>query len=257
MKKTLSFLMVAVMLVLSFSMAVSADNFVPSITYKPAPDLVYTEGEDGKKIIGYVVDPEGNKLTTEYHDCLLITSVAEAPTSEKIPDDARDTLLAVYDELSAADMKLSTISDELNALTKAAIGHDADHLVVKDLFDVTVLCDELKTNLAPVGNTIDLTFELPVNADSFVVVMTYKNGEWAPIEKTVNNDDGTITCTFEDFCPVAILVPATDEGLTPPATGDIVTNQVAFWGFVMVISTALIVVLVVVSRRNSKKVEAK
>ena len=41
---------------------VFAGGFVNSITYKPAPELIPTVDEDGKKIIGYVRDEDGNIL---------------------------------------------------------------------------------------------------------------------------------------------------------------------------------------------------
>lgn len=261
MKKALSLFLVVVTLATAFSMSVSADNFVPSITNKPAPELVTTIDGDGKKVIGHVVDPQGNKLTTEYHDCLVITSVFEAKeNATNIPEDARTILLDVYDELSADDMKLSTLSDELNkqVADKFGNGNNADKLVVKDLFDISVLCDELEEELAPEGNVMSLTFKLPVDAQEFVAVMTYNDGEWSPIVSAVNNGNGTITCTFEHFCPVAFLVPEGEMTNDPPAqTGDNMAPQIVFWGVVMVVSTALIVVLVVGQRNKRKRALSK
>lgn len=235
MKKALSTLLAVAMLAIPFSLTVSASNFVPSITAKAAPRMV-TEAYMGK---------------------LLITPVSEAETSTEIPEDARDLLLEVYDVLSDPDTELASLSDELNeqVAEELGAGRNANALIVKDLFDVTVLDDELEESLEGEGTTIDVTFELNNIAGQYVVVMSYKDGEWAPIVETVNNGDNTITCTFEGFCPVAILVPAADEGITPPHTG--IDTQMLVWAGVMAVSASLIVALVVVKRRSAKKVESK
>ncbi len=255
MKKILSVLLVCFILVVPFSVIVSADNFVPSIGYKPAPVIKYEEDDEGRKVIGHVVDPNGNILSTEYHDCLVITPVSEAETSEKIPADAAELLLQVYDELSDEDMKLSSLSDELNDMVAKDLGKgkDADDLVIKDLFDVTVLCDELKEKLAPIGNTLTLTFEVSIGANVPVYVMTYKNDKWAPVVEAINNGDGTITCTFEDFCPVAFFVPTSGGENVKPEPGDTTDNTL--WMIVMVSAIALIAVLLVINRKNLKRSE--
>lgn len=239
MKKVVSFVLVALLISAMCATFVSANGFVESITYKPAPELV---GDD-KGVIGHVVDPNGNILSTEYHDCIVVTPVAEAETSNRIPDAAELLLLKVYKEISAEGFKFSSMSDALNKMVASDLGEgkDADDLVIRDLFDVSVLCDELKENLAPVGNTLTLTFKVPVDKDIPVYVMTYKNGKWAPIVKSVNNGDGTITCTFEDFCPVAFMVPVENPDDTPQ-TGD--TSNNTFWAVVMIGAALLIVALV-------------
>ena len=255
MKKILVFMLICVMLVVPFATIVSADNFVPSVGYKPAPVIKYEEDEDGNHVIGHVVDPNGNIITDEYHDCIVITPVSEAKTSERIPADAAELLLKVYDDLSADDMKLSTLSDKLNDMVAEDLGKgkDADDLVVKDLFDVTVLCDELKEALAPIGNTLTLTCEVSIDANSPIYVMTYKNDKWDPIIEAVNNGDGTITCTFEDFCPVAFLVPTSGGGNVKPEPGDATDNTL--WVIVMVSAMAVIAALLVINRKSLKRSE--
>ncbi len=250
MKKFVSFLLVAVLLSVMCVSAVSAERFVESITYKPAPELVM--GNEEKPIIGHVVDPEGNILTTEYHDCIVITPVSEAETSDKIPADAAALLLDVYSKISADGYKFSAMSDELNKMVASDLGEgcDADDLVIRDLFDVTVLCDELKENLAPVGNTLTLTFKVSVDKDVPVYVMTYSDGKWEPIVKTVNNGDGTISCTFEHFCPVVFMVPTENPDDTPQ-TGD--TTNDTFWVVVMISATLLMVALVAANVYSVKR----
>ena len=255
MKKILSVLLICVMLFAALSAVVYADKFVPSIGYKPAPVIKYEEDDNGNKVIGHVVDPNGNIISDEYHDCIVITPVSEANTSEKIPADAAALLLEVYDDLSDDDMKLASLSDKLNDKVAEDLGKgkDADDLVVKDLFDVTVLCDELKEKLAPVGNTLTLTFEVSIDANSPIYVVSYKNGAWAPIVEAVNNGDGTVTCTFEDFCPVAFMVPTSGGENVKPEPGDTTDNTL--WVIVMVSAIAVIAALMVINRKNRKRSE--
>ena len=251
MKKILSIVLAVLVMVAPFTVAVSAENFVPSISYKPAPELVSEEDEDGRQVIGVVIDADGNAISTEYHECIVITPVSEAEDSDDIPEAAADLLLSVYSEISNSDFKLSSLSEELNKRVASDIGEgkNADDLIVKDLFDVTVLCDELKESLAPIGNTLTLTFKVSVDKGVPVYAMTYKNGQWAPIVNVVNNNDGTITCTFEDFCPVAFFVPASTE-VNPPQTGD--TTETIIWAVVMISAISLIVALVAVNRKKAK-----
>ena len=66
----------------------AAVDFVQSITYKPAPDIIIFGDEDGNELIGYIRDEEGNIVSTEHDncvhkDCIIITPVSEAETTTK------------------------------------------------------------------------------------------------------------------------------------------------------------------------------
>ena len=95
-----------------------------------------------------------------------------------------------------------------------------------------------------------LTFDLDIEANKEVCVMTYKNSEWAPIKKVVNNGDGTVTCTFEHLCPVAISVANTavpSPGDGPTQTGDVSV----MWIYGGIATASLIgIVLLLVYRRK-------
>lgn len=250
MKKILSFLMVLVIIILP--MTVFASNFVPSISYKGAPEIVLADPATG--LVGEVVGNVGTAAHDRkvYADCIVVTPVSEATTSTKIPAEAATTLLKVYNDLSDQEARLSELSDELNLLVASKLGNgkDGDDLVVKDLFDVSVLCDPLKAALAPEGTTLDITFDISIGADEEIFIMTYKNDTWAPIENVVNNGDGTVTGTFENFCPVAIFIEG--EGRPDsPQTGVLDVSYI--WAIVAAVSALLIVVVAVTNRRAVKK----
>ncbi len=249
MKKAISILLVVLtMFTLTVNALAASSDFVPSITNKGAPELVYTTDDSGNKVIGYVKDENGTVLSTEKDECVVITSVSDADGSKDIPADAKAALKAAYDQLTKTDVKLSTACPALNDVVKKALGEykNADNLIVKDLFDVSVLCEDLKTTHLPKeGTTLALTFKLGIAKDAFVTAMSYKNGAWNVVD-TVNNGDGTVTATFEHFCPVAFLV----EDTTTPSTGDNSNSYLAVWYAVMAVSLVLAVALVVVFRRK-------
>ena len=77
MKKIIS-LFIVLMLCLSLAApAFAAESaFVPSITYKPNPEIVPVEDENGEEAIGVIRDANGEIVDYVYHGCLLITPVA-------------------------------------------------------------------------------------------------------------------------------------------------------------------------------------
>lgn len=228
-------LILSLVLCLSLAAPVLAEEeFVPSVTYKGHPSIVPVEDEQGRKAIG-TVNGEDGEIMDYIYDCLLVTSVADAQASTEIPAAAKETLLSVYAKLSDGSMVLPYGDDV-----------DADAMVIKDLFDISWLCEEHPTMVAPAGVTVKLTFDLDVSAHADVVVMSYKNNTWSEIVSVTNNGDGTVTCVFEDFCPVAIAIP--DEEYTPPAqTGD--PSNVILWVALMAVSAGALVTVVVLKRK--------
>ena len=123
MKRVVCLTMVLVLcLCLGMPAFAAEGDFVPSIGYKGAPEIVPTKDKDGKDAIGEVLDEEGKVTDYIYGECLVITPVSEAKTSTLIPDDA-EQLLSVYDQLLAGDMDFDALSertgiagDELSSL---------------------------------------------------------------------------------------------------------------------------------------------
>ncbi|MBE6959776.1 MAG: hypothetical protein E7448_03510 [Ruminococcaceae bacterium] len=226
-------LITAIMLCISLASFAFADadvEFVPSISYKGAPEVVGG---------GTINDPNGTSSGEVPMDHLLITPLAEAETSTKIPAEARDELLYVYDELNKGNMKLP-YSGEV----------DASKMIVRDLFDVSWICDDGHKELVALpGVTVTLTFDIGIPANTDVVVMTYINGTWSEIVSVKNNGDGTITCVFEDFCPVAISVPVPDGGSSD--TGD--KSNITLWVVLLAVSSVAVVAMVVLRRRELMK----
>ena len=248
MKKIIALLTVLMLCAALAVPAFAANEFTPSVTNKPAPSIVPVLDPDGNPAIGIVRDPAGEIISYVYEECLIIASVAEAPTSTLIPDDARDLLLDVYDKLTSGEM----------ALPYDKLGLDASKMAIRDLFDVTFLCNassdvDHPTMLAPVGITFEIKFDLGVAADQDVYVMTYKNDQWNSVVSATNNGDGSVTVVAEDFCPVSFSVEV-DEPVKPPVqTGDDSAQQLVLWGGVGLVCLIAIVALTVVYSRSMKK----
>lgn len=210
------------------------DTFVPSISYKDSPEIVVED--DG--VIGVLREEEGTFIDYIYEPCLLITPVSEANTSTLIPDAARQMLLFVYEGLNNGTMQIPTekLDEKL----------EPDEVVIRDLFDATWLCEDHPEMVAPKGVVFDITFRVNVDADETVYVMTYKNDEWNPIVNVVNNGDGTITCTFEDLCPVAFIV---GEDADASETGVLPDASLVMWFIMLVVSAAGLVSVMAYRRK--------
>lgn len=229
-------LVCALLLCMAMSFAVCAVGFVPSISYKDGPGMDFAWFHDG--------DGESSDVS----DCLVITSIKQA--TEKTTDitqEARDELLDVYAKLSDGSMTLPLDSD----------------YVIRELVDVSykqescVLKPEHGNKpqaLKEPGKTLEVKFDLGISAGTKVVVMTYIDGKWEEIESVSNNGDGTVTCVFEDICPVVFAVKQNQNTpVDPPKTGDPVGGSLYLWIGVLALSAAALVTLIVVATK--KKVQ--
>ncbi len=243
MKKAISRVLVLLVL-LAVSMNAMAAGFRPSATNQGGPILVVTPDDEGREVIGNIVEKDGSIYSTEYHECVLITQVSKAETSTRIPQAATELLLQVYKEIIAPDADFSKIFANLPG---------AKDMVVRDLFDITALCDELKIELPKNDRTIDLTFKLGVGKDELLNAMIYINGVWQKLP-CKNNGDGTATVTFSRLdAPVAFLVPQKDDGTSSnPKTGETVSNDFAVWGVVMGASVLMAAGLLVSLRKKEE-----
>lgn len=222
--------------------AAAGNEFTPSVTNKPAPEIVPVMDPDGNPAIAMLCDDDGQIIGYVYEECLIVTPVSEAKTSTEIPDHAEALLLEVYDKLTSGAMTIPYEKHDPKLNT--------GNMVIRDLFDATFLCTEHPELLEPEGVTLQITFDLKVAKDVEVYAMTYKNNEWNPIVSTVNNGDGTVTCTFEKLCPVEFSVQTAEE--PPVQTGDDSGEDLLLWGAVAAVALVAIVALVVVGIRGKK-----
>lgn len=236
--------LICIVVVLAFCLALACpaiaadDTFVPSISYKDGPEII--EGEMDEEDVG---------------PCLVVTSIKGAvEKTTDIYQSDRDLLLSVYEQLDNGTMTLPLEGTGSMARTG---GTTKKYYVIRELVDVSFMkttCQEAehghKQWLAQDNTTITIKFDLGVKADTNVLVLTYIDGKWDFIESVTNNGDGTLTCVFEDICPVAFCVET--ESKDPSQTGDIDREKLILWFVLMAVSTAAIVVLAVNRRKQTR-----
>ena len=135
MKKVISLFAV---LVLCLSLAAPAfateSGFVPSITYKPDPEIIPVEDEKGEEAIGIIRDENGEILDYVDHGCLQIIPIAYVWDPEKtVPQEVEKLLTFVYEGLN--DNSLEIPYDKFDADLNAA------NMVIRDLFDARCACE--------------------------------------------------------------------------------------------------------------------
>lgn len=284
--------------VLCFTLAVpvfaSSVGFVPSITAKPAPEVVVggenltLDGTDADDIADMPVIEVKNENQEVVYEApvvdLVVTAVSQVQADDSslvISEEAAEILKEAYEQLNDEDFRLAEkIPEQIEQLKDMGLDEEnVNAAVVTALFDVTVLTEELETYLAEEGHTVDLTFKADVPAGHTVVVMVYKESKWQLIENVAVNGDGTITCTFAHFCPVAILtvpmaVEAAEETVAaeaateaapeaaPEAAADATVqpaedNGGFAWWWIVLVAVVAVAGVVLKSKGSKKGTEAK
>ena len=225
MKKTIVIIALLAMCMILVCPAFAAeDTFVPSISYKDGPEIDDAEMEN-----------------EDVDVCLVITSLkAAVEKTTDVSQEARDFLLEVYEKLTTGEMKLPT----------------GEGFVIRELVDVSweqVGCVEQEHthegDLNKEGVTVTMDLNLGVDANTDVLVYAYHNGQWDPIKSAKNNGDGTVTCVFEHFCPVAFAVREQTGG---SETGDTARTGLVLYGVLMAVSTLAIVALVIYRKKHAR-----
>lgn len=191
-KKFVMILALVLCVAIALPVAALASGFVPSITYKGGPR------NGGGRLIG----ADGTVLEgmEEVGNCVVVTTIEQA--RDKVTDisqEDRDLLIEVYEKLEKGEMTLPI----------------AENHVIRDLVDISFLHNgcRLKADhgekhdvLRQKDVFLELTLDLGIEADAKLMVLTYVEGEWTAVERVENNGNGTVTCVFEDICPVAFVV---------------------------------------------------
>lgn len=194
-KKFVVALALALCIAIALPVAALADAFVPSVTYKGGPEV-----ETGSSM----TDGDGNVIADAetLKGCVIITTVEQA--RDKVTDisqEDRDLLIEVYEKLKEGEMKLP-VDGVIRDLVDISFKYNGCRLLPETHGDKPA-------GLAQPGVKLTLHLDMyqDVEADSGLKVLTYIGETWEEIEEVVINEDGTLTCVFEDICPVAFVVP--------------------------------------------------
>ena len=132
--------------------------------------------------------------------CIEITTVQQAEEkATDITQEERDVLLDAYNALVDGTESLPIEGE----------------YVVREIVDVSFkkeACRDQEDHgrkdelLKQEDAVLTIDFDMGVEPEAEVCVMTYINGVWEEIISVENNGDGTVTCVFADLCPVAFAV---------------------------------------------------
>ena len=251
MKKVLcSLLALVVLAAMALPVLAAGDDFVPSITYKDAPEIVVTEDELGNEIAAVVRDEAGEIVDYVYTTELVSSSVAKAEESETLTSDEKALLKDVYNKITSGEMKLPYEKVE-SVKEQTMVIRDLIYLTVRDVSPLSAADILEVTPLANEKTRWEISFNMGVEADTEVVAMTYNNNEWTPAHKVVNNGDGTVTCTLDSLGVLALSVPA--EVDAPPAPAP--APDYTIWIIVGAAAAVVLVIIIVVATRKKKDEE--
>ena len=214
MKKFVSALLVLMLCVaMPLSIFASADEFVPSISYKDAPEMnsATMDGED-------------------VSDSVVVTSILNALAgNSEASDEAVQLLLDIYQKLTDGTMDLPIEGS----------------FVVRDMFDISLTDAAMIQKMEDGSLRIDVLFDVEGYDLSKLVVMNYYDEQWHEIE-VIDNGDGTITCRFTHFSPVAFLELEEGAKVDISAPG----KNLGLWIGICVVAAAAIIAVVVIYRRK-------
>ena len=174
-------------------------------------------------------------------DKLIVTSVTEAKeAATEVSQEARDLLVTVYDALSDGSMKLPlqgeyVIRELVDISWKQEACVDAEH--------------PHQQELNKDGVTVTLELEMGITEKNELLVFAYHNGQWDPVKEVKINGDGTVTCVFEHFCPVAFAFRQEAGG---SQTGDAAREDLMGYVMLMTLSAAAILLLVLRRRKHTR-----
>ena len=238
-------LVVAFLICFSLACPVFAAEFVPSITYKPEPEMETFVDEDGNEFLGSIFNAEGELLDRIQVICLKATPISHVWNEDiEVAKEIERVLKKTYEGLSNGTRVIpyAELREELSQ----------KHMVIRDLCDVRWDCEEHPKMVAPDGVMFEVNFNLGVAPDLEVYAFSYneETDEWEAIVDTINNGDGTITCIFEHLCVVAFSVPVEDGAVEVMATENVEAPNVMPWIVILVVAAAALVGILVAKHKK-------
>ena len=233
--KKLGTVLLAIVLLCSFSLTALAVEFTPSVEQKPGPTIIEQTDDEGEPYIAVIEDEDGNKSyisdTTDLN--LVVTPLSEKDNAVVIDiTEQLDSAIRQIDSAENVGSLTPTMVDALEAL-KAASNDPAikelniNDLVICDLFDVSLVRDGVKLEELAPGETVTFAIQTNfTNEDVFFLLCNVMGVEWELIDSYSLASDGTLYITLKALGPLAIVVdnmrvkPVNPDGPTSPQTGD-------------------------------------
>lgn len=191
--------------------------FTPSVSGKPAPQLVPFVDASNQIVLGYIYTAENtDPIVLGPDDALVITPVSESFYVEDIT--THEHLQWSFDAILEAE-QIQNIRTDIGAEIDEQLaqrGFDLTHadLVMRDLFEVSLYGDNLEYFYNE-DALLELTFEEKEldPTQPLVVLHSFDSINWhvAPAEYVQVNDNGTVTLKMDGLGTVAFLVERGDK----------------------------------------------
>lgn len=258
MKKIVAILAV-IALIAALTVPAFAVEFTPSAETKAAPEVVQQTDESGNAVEVIVYNEDGTVAedTGEYSVVITSASNPSAAPSAEIAEQLADA----KEQVQAADTVAELTSGMSVALQMAKASStdaadkevDMTDLVVRDLFDVTVMKGgEVAEDVGATTFTVSTNLK---QDEMYFVLHNYEEDEWEVVEDTSLAANGDLTITLNSRSPIAIITPGTvtaaagDGAPTSPQTGEN-ASLLLILGLVF---AAAAVVMFTVGRKSSSR----
>ncbi len=251
MKKKISILLLTAALLCVGAVPAFADNFTPSVTQKEAPTIVPMKEADGKEVAAIIYDKDNNEIRGISADEITVTPLSER---EKASETVKESLDKAYADIEGAKSLKDLCPEVVTTLSGITDEVKVEDLVVRDLFDVEIP-EEDEELLQQAGNHLTLKFDLGIEQDALLMAMVNCDGtKWEMVDQKgiVINSDGTVTVTFDKFCPVAFITDGSAVSIDPNGPSSPQTSDISFWPAAGVALIAVICGLILVYRKNKK-----
>lgn len=208
MKNVMRVLMVMILVLAMVTPSFAANTgFVGSIDEKPATGLMSLGTDEHGIIYGIIYGPDGKQVACLHEGDIIVTPLAKIDSmGDILSQDTIKLMWKVYRDMQAGKTDLADIEDLQDRVWDELGKHmDANDLVVRELFDVTILNGEYLNLVQKDGYTLKIKFNLQLDVKAFLEVMSYVENHWELAESIENTGDG-IVVVLEHLCPVAFLV---------------------------------------------------
>ncbi len=211
----------------AMSVSVFADNFVPSIEQKTAPEVV--EVKEGSKSYGAVIIDSKTEKTEEgvpmYNKnagstILEFFVISAAEKSQAVLPEIKQNVTNAENQINKAtdlgkldaglDKDIEKVIDEFYGNSQDKIG--VADLVVSDLFDASLVRDKAKLEQVDEGQKIRFMIKPSFTKSDFFVLLHNTDGtNWEVVNDVEWTDEGYLIVTVDKLSVFAIAVERTED----------------------------------------------
>lgn len=223
--KKLLFPLVCVAISVVMSLSASAASYNPSVEVKLAPSIA-TVIINGEERSAYITNDKG-ETTNIGSDRIKVSSVSESSEDTE----TGSTLLKAYNQIKSA-ASVADICSSLTDIVKSVFpGKTADDLVVRDLFNVSLI-DENGNIQHDIDGKITISFSYTIGDSEYLFVMhqNAETGEWIAVDLAdidIDAENGTVSVSFSELCPVAFMTVAKDDEPAAAASNNVEVTDTA------------------------------